>query len=200
MRKIVLLTIAFLFIIFINAQSIEFSGHLNFSNKFKEGHGFELSSNIELSNELELHPTIGLNFYYDEDTLESNDGTAIETWEAGDGFYTLGTGIYYKLFSKEKFKITVGPKIEMVYYPKETSFFGSNNVISPSELRFCSGINTTFKHNLGNKIGYKVVVEYGYFTKSKLVEGIDYPENYHGRKYNGLPMLKTGLGVFYIFK
>jgi len=200
MKNIFYLSTALLFSSFIIAQSIEFTGHMNFSNMFEEGRGFELSSNIEISNKLELQPTIGLTFYYNNDTLESNGGTNVQTWEARDIFYTFGSGIYYKLLSKEKYKITFGPKIDMVYFPKVTSFIGSNNVISPSELRFYSGINATFKHNLGNNIGYKVFFEYGYLSKSRLVEGIDYQDNFQGRLYSTLSVLKSGIGVFYLFK
>ena len=159
-----------------------------------------MNSNIELSKILELQPTIGLNFYTDKSTFETNDGSNVQTWEVRDAFYTFGSGIYYKIFSKEKFKIAFGPKLDMVYFPKETSFFGGNNVISPSELRFYSGLNTTFKHNLSTRIGYKVLIEYGYLSKSRLVEGIDYPESFHGRLYDGLSMFKTGIGVFYVIK
>lgn len=188
-----LLSVLFTFSIGKSQSFIEVAGNYGLTESdFDKTFGFELAYNYPLTERLLFSPVGGFQFLKINKTTEA--GGAIVSQQATDTYASFGTGIYYNIFQGENYHLSLGPKVSVLYFPKQTGFFG-NNVLTPNEWRYYGSVAANFVDKVSDNIGFKVGLEFGYLTKSKLTEGKDYVNDYWGRPYEAFTANGIHIGV-----
>ncbi len=164
MKKInitIFLLISFVFIV--HGQRINLYEHYMIkNNKNLFGHGTHLSLNLDFNDKIEIEPSVSINRLKFKEITNSDN--SIMELSSTYIYYTVGTGVYYKILSADKFSITAGADLDLVHFPKIKPFF-SDGIKKPKENKLYIGIKSNINRKITEKWNLLFQISYGLITK-----------------------------------